>query len=726
MKKWSMRLTIAVLVLLTSLQFPPIAAKAAAQVSVTESLEMDSSDTWYNDIVYNTWNSEDPFTDKNGKIVTNGIGFSPDGNSRLYVTYNLEDYKNRFSTFETSLSLDKRWTVGDFGLTQVLIYANDNLIYSKPFNNSTPVQQIKLALPKNTDSLTLEVVSKEGSKGTHNVIFGDPILTNKLPWSTEALVKSLADIGVSDSNDDNWDFGKWYSNPFQLNNGDLAGKGYGIGGEQVREFINFYIDDYKYTTFESKISVEKTKAIGDRGKTEVIVYADNKKIYSEPFTNTTAPKDLKLPIPPGTKVLSLELVSDKGGQGARDIIFANPVLSNSLKATSSFSAISLADIGVADDDGYYSINQWYDDPLQLTNGHLTGRAIGLIDDYDYSDSYVKFFVGDYSKKDLSTRVSLDGKWITGSRGTTAVTISADSAVLFNKAFINTTKDIPLTVSIPEGTQYLEFKVSSTIADKHGVIFDNPLLLPDKTAPKTPAVSAFKETSTKVTGTAEKKATIEVKKGTVLLGKGTVTDKGTFSITIPKQAAGVSLSVYAKDASGNVSKAAAVKVADAIAPAAPSVSTITNASVKITGKAEAYSDVKAKAGSAVIGSAKADKSGNYSITIKAQKAGTIITVTATDAARNVSKATSKTVTDAIAPNAPSVNKVTGSSTSVSGKAEASSTITVKAGTKVIGTGTTTSNGTFTVKISKQKKGTKLSVTAADKAKNVSKATAVTVQ
>lgn len=64
-------------------------------------------------------------------------------------------------------------------------------------------------------------------------------------------------------------------------------------------------------------------------------------------------------------------------------------------------------------------------------------------------------------------------------------------------------------------------------------------------------------------------------------------------------------------------------------------------------------------------------------------------------------------------------------SVTGTAEANSTIVVKEGKDTIGIGKTDEDGKFTISIEKQQKGTNLYVTAKDKAGNVSAATKVTV-
>ncbi|MDW4509052.1 Ig-like domain-containing protein [Priestia megaterium] len=75
-------------------------------------------------------------------------------------------------------------------------------------------------------------------------------------------------------------------------------------------------------------------------------------------------------------------------------------------------------------------------------------------------------------------------------------------------------------------------------------------------------------------------------------------------------------------------------------------------------------------------------------------------------------------DNVAPDKPAVNKVGNNDKVVTGKAEASSTVTVKAGSKTLGSAKTSSKGTFSVNISVQKAGTTLTVTAKDSAGNVS--------
>ncbi|WP_369426001.1 Ig-like domain-containing protein [Cytobacillus pseudoceanisediminis] len=70
--------------------------------------------------------------------------------------------------------------------------------------------------------------------------------------------------------------------------------------------------------------------------------------------------------------------------------------------------------------------------------------------------------------------------------------------------------------------------------------------------------------------------------------------------------------------------------------------MTSSSTKVTGKAEAYSTVYVKAGTKVIGSAKAAKSGSFSVKIAKQKTGKILYVYAKDKAGNTGKSAKITV------------------------------------------------------------------------------------
>ncbi|WP_170169183.1 Ig-like domain-containing protein [Mesobacillus subterraneus] len=249
---------------------------------------------------------------------------------------------------------------------------------------------------------------------------------------------------------------------------------------------------------------------------------------------------------------------------------------------------------------------------------------------------------------------------------------------------------------------------------------------DKTPPPAPKVNTVGDNMTSVTGYGEKGATIKVWKGSSVIGTSTVKSDGTYIVLISKQPAGSILLVTATDKALNVSAATKVTVVDKTPPAAPMVNSIGNNSTIVTGTAEKNAVIKVKKGTTVIATVTVKADGKYSAVISKQKAGTVLSITATDKAGNVSSVRKTTVLDKIAPAIPTVNAVYSYHTSVKGKAEAYSYITMKKGSTVIGTVKANSKGNFTVKIKKQKRGTKLYITARDQAGNTSKVRTVTVK
>jgi hypothetical protein len=158
--------------------------------------------------------------------------------------------------------------------------------------------------------------------------------------------------------------------------------------------------------------------------------------------------------------------------------------------------------------------------------------------------------------------------------------------------------------------------------------------------------------------------------------------------------------------------------DNVAPYKPVVNKVDNNDKVITGKSEANSTVTVKAGNKVIGTAKATSKETFSVNIPVQKEGTKLTITAKDAAGNVSPSVTITVLDVIPPSKPIVNRVDSNDRVVTGRAEAYSKVEVKVGTKLLGSANANSKGSFSVKINPQKIGTILTITAKDKAGNIS--------
>ncbi|MFP5113795.1 Ig-like domain-containing protein [Bacillaceae bacterium C204] len=282
-----------------------------------------------------------------------------------------------------------------------------------------------------------------------------------------------------------------------------------------------------------------------------------------------------------------------------------------------------------------------------------------------------------------------------------------------------------TVNIPLQQAGTEIAITATDKARH-ISEATTIVVIDKTAPTLLTINSVSNKSNVITGTTETGAIVTASIGTKKYTGFKADLKGYYKLTIPLQKAGTKISVTTRDAAGNQSPSKVITVLDKIAPAVPTVYTISNLTKVITGKAEAGAFITITIRTKRY-TGRADLKGYYKVTIPAQKAGTRLTMTAKDAAGNISTVKYMTIIDKIAPSAPVVKtKVKSTTKKVSGTAEVYSTVTIKVGKKVIGTAKADSKGKYKVKIKAQKKKTVLSLTATDKAKNVSKSKTIKVK
>ena len=218
----------------------------------------------------------------------------------------------------------------------------------------------------------------------------------------------------------------------------------------------------------------------------------------------------------------------------------------------------------------------------------------------------------------------------------------------------------------------------------------------------------------LTGTAQANSTVTVFDGTKQLGTATANASGAWSfITGTLASTSHSFTAKATDTAGNTSAAsAALNVAvDAVAPGAPIIvsGVIVNTNeTLLTGTAEANSAVTVFDGTKQLGTAIANASGAWSYTTGIlASASHSFTAKATDIAGNtgVASAALNVTVDAVAPGAPAIssfspdsNKVGDGVTNVTvltltGTAEANSTVTVFDGTKQLGTAIANASGAW---------------------------------
>ncbi|WOR27369.1 Ig-like domain-containing protein [Citrobacter braakii] len=233
--------------------------------------------------------------------------------------------------------------------------------------------------------------------------------------------------------------------------------------------------------------------------------------------------------------------------------------------------------------------------------------------------------------------------------------------------------------------------------------------------------------TVVTGTTDPGNTVVITgSGGTQIGSGVAGTDGSFTITInPPQTNGETIEAIATDPAGNPSLPETALAPDITAPQPPTNLLVNGTGDQVTGKAEPNSTVNIlDPDGNIIGTATADTDGDFTATlVPPQTNGETLTANATDTAGNKGDNASVTAPDTTAPDAPTGVTVAGDGGSVSGHAEAGSTVTVKdSNGNPIGIGQADSGGNFTVSIApSQKNGETVKVTATDSSNNESQPT-----
>ncbi|MEJ7500266.1 Ig-like domain-containing protein [Staphylococcus pasteuri] len=257
---------------------------------------------------------------------------------------------------------------------------------------------------------------------------------------------------------------------------------------------------------------------------------------------------------------------------------------------------------------------------------------------------------------------------------------------------------------------------------------------DITAPEVPTINPVTSEDTTITGHAEPNSTVTVTFPDGNTATAATDTDGNYVINIPTDEdlkGGEELSVASTDKAGNKSDVATTEVTDTTAPEVPTVNPVTSEDTTITGTAEPNSTVTVTFPDGTTATAETDADGNYVIDIPSNedlKGGEVLPVTATDKAGNTSDEASTTVTDITAPVVPTVNPVTSEDTTITGKAEPNSTVTVTFPDGTTATGTTDADGNYTIDIPTNedlKGGETLPVTATDKDGNQSDQATTTV-
>ncbi|MGF6953490.1 hypothetical protein QF028_005995 [Neobacillus sp. B4I6] len=251
-------------------------------------------------------------------------------------------------------------------------------------------------------------------------------------------------------------------------------------------------------------------------------------------------------------------------------------------------------------------------------------------------------------------------------------------------------------------------------DKSGNISEATIVtVVDRTPPSEPSVNPVTNKAAEITGKTEAGAIVNAVIGSKPY-RATADLNGIFKIIIPVQISGTAISVTSTDLAQNQSQSKKV-VVTRIAPNIPVVNTVTNKSTTVTGVTEKAATVIVKAGTLSY-SGITDSYGKFTVKIPTQNSGVELSITAKDAAGNISSPKKMQVTR-VAPNVPVVNVVSNKAATVTGKTEKYAVVSVFIGTKSYGT-KADSVGNFKVAIPIQISGTSIKVnsTVAGKVSN----------
>ncbi|MBI6923018.1 Ig-like domain repeat protein, partial [Pseudomonas monteilii] len=260
-------------------------------------------------------------------------------------------------------------------------------------------------------------------------------------------------------------------------------------------------------------------------------------------------------------------------------------------------------------------------------------------------------------------------------------------------------------------------------------------VPLTTAPDSPSNLAIDADGTTLTGSAPAGTRVEVHDANgTLIGSAIANADGTFSIELnPPQANGELLDVVAIDDSGVSSLPAQISAPDITAPAAPTELAVSADGTVLTGRAEPGSTVRIIAADGTeLGTAVVGPTGVFSINLNPpQIDGEVLQATATDAAGNISTASSVTApdidgVDTTPPAAPTDLVIGVAGSQLTGRGEVGTTVQVRdAAGNLLATGTVGPDGTFVVSLSPAViDGSTLQVTLTDAAGNVSQPGSVT--
>ncbi|MEX5505975.1 Ig-like domain-containing protein, partial [Pseudomonas putida] len=372
------------------------------------------------------------------------------------------------------------------------------------------------------------------------------------------------------------------------------------------------------------------------------------------------------------------------------------------------SVLGTATVGA---DGRFTVT--FDTP------QANGQAIGVtqVDAAGNTSPAVNVTTPDLTPPAPLTNVALNNNGLTltglGEAGAT-VTVRGPDGTIIGTGLVAANGSFTLTLNSAQlNAQHLSVTQTDAGNNTSTAV---AVTAPDFTPPAVPTALALSGTGLQLTGNAEAGSTVTVRDASGnVLGTAVAGSNGTFQVALNSaQTNGQTLQVTATDAAGNVSPTAPYTAADTTPPAAVTNLAVAASGATLTGNGEAGATVTVRApDNTVLGTTTVGADGHFSVTLSpAAITGESLSVVQADAAQNVSPAQSVTAPGVLAPATPDNLVLAADGLSVTGTADAGSTVKVYGPNgELLGSSPVANDGTFTVNLgSAQANGEVLQVSA----------------
>ncbi|MBI0578002.1 NPCBM/NEW2 domain-containing protein [Neobacillus cucumis] len=447
----------------------------AAQITTAYLDEMapeEKGDNFYKNQWYYDWRYQ-AFEDINGNLIDRGIGFYT-SYSTPYATYNIDGMN--YTTFDSQITIDKKWIQGDLGKTAVAIFADDHLLFEKQLTLKNANTNVHINLPQNTKKLKILVKQVKGAKGVYGIVFGNARFSTGGKTIKLDEEMSLNTLGALKYTGNYKKDVSYYYDPFQDINRNVVTTGMELYNGYGTASAQFNIDQLGYNVFETRLSLDSNYTIGDYGKTAVGIYADDYKLYEKQLTKETPVQTIKLKLPKNTKNLYLITKQIKGARGEQRVVFMNPVI----KKTSDALLVvprnaNVTTVGATDYKSEYGIGEWYwywqqGNAFQDVNGNLVTSGIGLKGD----GAYANYDITGMNYNTFTSNLSLDPKWIVGNYGKTAIFFYANNKLLYSQSVTKATGVKSIFLRLPNNTTNFKILIKQTkgALGTQGVVLGN--------------------------------------------------------------------------------------------------------------------------------------------------------------------------------------------------------------------------------------------------------------